>query len=430
MSNRNNDDYFNLDNFDESLDSREYRRRQPNRRNTSYNGRPSYNKRKNMQRRKRVRLRNRIVIVVSGLLILTLLITLIVLMFKGCGSSGSDTRFVPTTTKPAEEEAMNNSVQSNDKLSAANFILAKPTDDTSVEGVDAGTVYVWNNAAYELFGGSDASAEAYSDTINGLAEKLPGINVYSMIVPNHTEMGLPERVKNQVNTNSQAENIKKAYAGMSDKVTAVNAYNYLSEHCNEYIYFKSDHHWTGLGSYYAYKAFADTLGLTPVKLEDCTEQTIDGFTGTFSTMANGIDSDTVHYWKFPYDVSMTVTGADGQNVELDSPYYELAEAGSNTYGVFIEGDNPVTVMKSSAENAQSGKKIAVVKESYGNAFVPYLTANYEEVHVIDFRSFRNVVSQSFATYCNENGITDVLFLNGIMSANTPMQLDSMEGMFN
>ena len=46
------------------------------------------------------------------------------------------------------------------------------------------------------------------------------------------------------------------------KVTPINAYNYLSEHCNEYIYFKSDHHWTGLGSYYAYSAFADTLGLT------------------------------------------------------------------------------------------------------------------------------------------------------------------------
>ena len=73
-----------------------------------------------------------------------------------------------------------------------------------------------------------------------------------------------------------------------------------------------------------------------------------------------------------------------------------------------------------------GKIIAVVKESYGNAFVPYLTYNYEEVHVIDFRTF----GDNLVSYCQQNGIDEVLFLNGVMSANTQIQLDSMSGLFD
>lgn len=76
MNDRNRDDYFNLDNFDESLDSRDYRRRQPNRRQSNYGGRPPYNKRR-PNRRNRTRTRNRIIIVTCFLLIFALLITLI-----------------------------------------------------------------------------------------------------------------------------------------------------------------------------------------------------------------------------------------------------------------------------------------------------------------------------------------------------------------
>ncbi|MBQ1617029.1 MAG: hypothetical protein II086_07200, partial [Ruminococcus sp.] len=69
-------------------------------------------------------------------------------------------------------------------------------------------------------------------------------------------------------------------------------------------------------------------------------------------------------------------------------------------------------------------------ESFGNAFVPYLTYNYSEVHVMDLRTFRDNVGKSFQTYCQENGITDVLFSNGVMSANAQIQLDSISGMFD
>ena len=403
MSDRNNSDYYNFDNYDESIDSREYRRRQPDRRNnrnTTMNGRPPYNKRRPSKRRMRARTRNRIIMVTSALV---------------------------AATKRANAAPVN-----SDKLAIDNFIPANPTDNNA-SGYIANAIYVWNNQAFELFGGSEDTVEGYVDMVNDLSGKLTGMNVYSMIIPNHTEMGLPARLKDSGDapTTSQADNIKTAYAAMDkSKVTPINAYNYLSEHCNDYIYFKSDHHWTGLGSYYAYTAFADTLGMPKLALEDCTEGTIDGFTGSLYNYAEGIDTDTVHYWQFPYSVTMDITDDYGNTQTYDSPYFEGEEGGSLAYGVFIFGDNPLTVMKSSSDKATAGRKIAVIKESYGNAFVPYLTCNYEEVHVCDLRSFRDASSVDFPTYCRNNGITDVLFLNGVMSANNADHFDSIEAMFN
>ncbi len=319
MSDRNSSDYLNLDNFDESLDSREYRRRQPNRRGGSVprNGRPPYDRRPpaRKRRRNRRRIRNRIVIVLSFLLILTLLTTLIVIIVHGCSKRttvATSTETKPPATTAAAPTAVTNppssgSTQTNvpvsKLISTTNFIPSKPTDNNA-DGWVSGSIYVWNQNGFELFGGSESSSAYYAQTVNTLAGKLSGVSCYSMIVPNHAEIGLPERLRQTVPSNSQADNIKAAYAAMNTSVVKpINAYNYLSQHCDEYIYFKSDHHWTGLGAYYAYSALADTLGMKKLSLDDCTEQKIEGFTGTLTDLAGGLDTDTVSYWMFPYEVT-------------------------------------------------------------------------------------------------------------------------------
>ncbi len=430
MSKRNDYNYFDLDNFDDSYDSRDYRRRQPQRRQGSYNRRPSYNTGRNKKRRRNSRrTRNRIIIVSSGIIILILLFVLISSMFKSCfGPSQEALAGVPTETKPAAGATKDtpNRPEVKDDLSPTYF-KTPVIEDNKQDGEMFYGIYKWNSQAYELFGSSEQKAQNYADTINGFADSLKGITVYDMIIPNHTEMGLPQRLKDSsAPSGSQAENIKSVYSKLSDKVTPVNAYNYIADHNDEYIYFGSDHHWTGLGAYYAYAAFADTTKQPVLSLSDCTEQVIDGFTGTFTNTISGLETDSVHYWNFPYEVTMDITDSYGTVNTYTSPYYEYAQGGTLTYGVFIMGDNPLTVLKSSSENATPGKKIAVIKESYGNAFVPYLTYNYEEVHVIDFRHNSN----NLAAYCAENGIEEVLFLNGVMSANTQIQLDSMSGLFD
>ena len=427
MSKRNDYDYFDLDNFDDGYDSRDYRRRQPQRRQGSYNSRPAYNTNRRRRNNKK-RTRNRIIIVSCGILIIILLVVMISSVFKGCFGAKQTNAPVSTETKPvATADTPNNKKNDiQDDLSPTYFKTPQIKDDKS-SGYSAYSIYVWNKQGFELFGSDEARATTYAETINGFADKLNGITVYDMVIPNHTEMGLPQRLKDSdAPSTSQAENIKSIYSKLSDKVTPINAYNYLADHNDEYIYFGSDHHWSGLGAYYAYSAFAKTNDLPVLSLDDCTEQQIEGFTGTFSNTASGLDTDTVHYWEFPYEVTMDITDESGNLNTYTSPYYQYAEAGSLTYGVFIMGDHPLTVLKSDSENAEEGKKIAVIKESYGNAFVPYLTYNYEEVHVIDFRTF----GDNLVSYCQQNGIDEVLFLNGVMSANTQIQLDSMSSLFD
>lgn len=381
------------------------------------------------------RLRNRIVIVGCGILILLAVILLFTLMTKGCSKGGGNHGNISTQTieqQQASNPATNPATEPVSSLPQdlqPTYFKTPVIKDDNTNGELIYSIYVWNKTGYELFGSSDAQAQNYADTINTLANRLSGLNVYDMVIPNHTEYGLPERFKSgEVTSTSQADNIKKIYAALGDNVTPINAYNYLADHNTEYTYFNSDHHWTGLGAYYAYKAFADTNELTALSLEDCAEQTIDGFTGTFTYTTPYLKEDSVHYWELPYTASMDITYASGEVYNYETPYYSAAAPGAYTYGVFLVGDNPLTVIKSSSEKAQAGKKIAIIKESYGNCLAPYFTNNYEEVHVIDFRDFRSTLGTDLKTYCTENDITDVLFVNGVMSANTQIQLDSMLGL--
>ena len=144
MSDRNSWDYLDLDNFDEGIDSRDYRRRYPDRkRNSSYGVRPTYDRRPRSRRRRRNRrrTRNRIIMVTVPLLILVLLITLIAAIVNGCNNRteptviSTDTKppvaateapSVPSTTVPATQP-----VNSGDKLSITNFIAPQPSDHRS-----------------------------------------------------------------------------------------------------------------------------------------------------------------------------------------------------------------------------------------------------------------------------------------------------------
>lgn len=124
------------------------------------------------------------------------------------------------------------------------YFMTPSIKDDNKNGTLSYSIYVWNKTGYELFSSDDARAQNYAQTINGFADKFgSSVKVYDMIVPNHTEMGLPQRLKDSdAPSTSQADNIKAAYAALSDKVTPINCYNRLAEHNTDYIYFKSDHH--------------------------------------------------------------------------------------------------------------------------------------------------------------------------------------------
>ena len=96
-------------------------------------------------------------------------------------------------------------------------------------------------------------------------------------------------------------------------------------------------------------------------------------------------------------------------------------SGEDVYSLFLMGDYPLEHIHSESDSV-CGKKIAVIHESFGNAFVPYLTYNYEDIYSIDFRYWSGDLSE----FCKENGIDDVLIMTNIMFCANQSILDSID----
>ncbi len=369
-------------------------------------------------RRKRLFAR-RATIVGIMLLIAVLIITLIIVgvnaLIKSIGG-GNVEETVSATEAPTEAPT------------TLSFKEPEIPDDKKSKGYYSSAnsaVYIYEKAAYEIFTGDENSAKSYAECISSFKAALgEDVKVYNMVVPTHIEFGVPKRLKEsgEVTSSNQIENLKAIYSNYSEDVVAINCYNKLSEHCKEYLYFNTDYYWTGLGAYYGYQAFCEQADKKVLDLSICKDNAAEGFEGQLLYCDMGLyeNLDTVHYWTFPYNTYAMRTDSNGAIPYETTIYYEGATGGPYTYGAFLWGDCPLFVEYN--KDLTNGEKIAVVKDSYGNPMVPYLTANYEQVHIIDYRYYEGNLEK----YCVENGIDEVLFINNIMSANSSGQQDSLK----
>ena len=183
-------------------------------------------------------------------------------------------------------------------------------------------------------------------------------------------------------------------------VDTVDVLSPLSAHNSESLYYRTDHHWTSLGAYYAYCAWR---GIEPASDEWTQEVLCDNFYGTTwnKVPLPTIPAEEITAWyKHP---SRSVSYNNGQ-YETDSIYERKYLDGSDQYAVFLNSNQAQTVI---AGSGGSGK-LLLIKDSYGNTFSQFPAEDYAEVHVIDLRFFKDDV----IGYAAENGITDALVLYG------------------
>lgn len=310
-------------------------------------------------------------------------------------------------------------------LSDDEFIKSTPTDNNQ-EGVFENNLFIWNDQVFELFYGTETSAKDYAKAINKCAKSFgDNVSVYSMLVPTSTEIKLPQRftADGTVESNSQAEFISNVYSNFNDNVTSVNCYNQLSQNVKEYIYFVGDRNWTGLGGYFGYKAFAEKAGLPELNLNTCTLNSVEGYYGALTLGVNAeIPTDTVNYYTLPYETENTIYEDVKGNGVVGELYYSGAEGGKFTYSLFLhDNSNPLCVIKSQSSEAKG--KILVVKDSLGNAFAPFLTYNYAEVHVVDAAYAAGDIN--LTSYAEENDIDTVLFIGSTRTASFEQSVDNL-----
>jgi len=326
---------------------------------------------------------------------------------------------------PANSDAAKPPEQGSLNSAAIGQSSAEPSNKQNTDaGESYGSIFVYKGRAMSVFGGTKAAGSRYAAVINSYKDALGGgVAVYNLIVPTSAEFYLPEKYKPL--SRSQKDNIDYIYSKLSPGVSAVDAYSEIKNHTDEYIYFNTDHHWTALGAYYAYIAFAKAAGFEPLSLDEFGKGKINGFLGTMygQTQDQKLKEnlDYVDYYIPPVNYI-------AQRYAVNQPYkpYKttlLAEyaKGGSSYSVFLHGDLPL--IKVETEN-KNGRKIMIVKESFGNAFVPFLVANYQEVHIADLRYFQ----LGMVDYIKQNGISELLFINNAFAANTNSFIDKIENM--
>lgn len=277
---------------------------------------------------------------------------------------------------------------------------------------NTGTAVV-GDTGYEIYNYVPSAADAYAKAVNNTGRLLgKKYNVYALVVPTAVGITLPDNKMNKVNSSDQEESIHKLYKKIKFPVQKINLYDTMMKHRTEYIYFRTDHHWTGLGAYYAYQEYCLQTEQTPHALNEYKADSFGNFIGTYYGDSNKnknlrTDKLKVYYPLSNKKLSMKYQMDSGAiakgNVIEDASNYGI----SGKYLAFLGGDHPYVII--SNPEVKEDTSCIIVKESYGNAFAPYLADHYKKIYVVDYRYWTGKLS----SLAKEKKVQDILFVNNI-----------------
>ncbi len=338
--------------------------------------------------------------------------------------SQSDAKHQENLQADADNAAAENAESSYNGESPSSDDDDDDINDGKAKLGSSGTIIVGKGdkvRALMAFGGNSKGGGGYIDLLNTLADQFPGKNVYAMVAPLATEYYLPEKAAKA--SNPQKPFIYSVRDRLSPKVKFVDIYDELLQHKKEDIYLRTDHHWAGLGGYYAAKRLAETAGVPFKGLDAYDRHEIKGFVGSMYGYSKDISvknaPETFVYYtpnQVGYDAEF-VTYTLNKNFKIireskpfKSAFFKKFKDGSgNAYLTFMGTDQAYVKVKTSTPG---NRKLLIIKDSYGNAVPGNLFYSFNEVHVVDFRYFTHNLKE----YINKNGITDIAVCFNVFNA--------------
>ncbi len=265
----------------------------------------------------------------------------------------------------------------------------------------------------ELFGGGEG--EAYVQALNNFQSDLGDkMKIYSVTASTASEFYLPPDYEQY--SVSQKETMDKISQKLDSNIRYVDIISALGKHVNEDIYLRTDHHWSSLGAYYAAQEFAKVAGvpfkdISTYKKVDVTDQ----FSGTLAAWSADADltNDTELFsYYIPDNYDKCTTTYYTTSLEEDGTggfFNQVGFAETAAYLTFMGGDELVVKVNT---NVKNGRKLMIVKDSYGNAVPGFLFGSFEEICVVDMRYF----NRNLEEFAQEEGITDLAFVMVSFSA--------------
>ena len=338
----------------------------------------------------------------------------------GAADRGSYGAAVENSSNPT---AVASEAQTADGVEAANGNMAANAAAANGKITNQGIIIVGaapTARALMMYFGKNGG-EQYAKVVNTYQEKFTDVQVYCMIVPTAVEFYCPEKVKSRVQ--SEEATIENLYAHLMPEVKPIRLIPELKQHTEEAIYLRTDHHWSPLGAYYAARELCKVAGVHVPDLSEFDERVTHSFVGTMYGFTQDVSikrspEDFVYYE--PKNVEYTTTYT---NYSIDENYRVTAEHKPYTgkfffhyrdgsgaaYSTFMGGDCKITRVVTSTKN---GRKVLILKDSFGNALPGYLFGSFEEIHVIDGRYF----TKNMVAYVSQYGITDIVFANNVFKA--------------
>lgn len=257
--------------------------------------------------------------------------------------------------------------------------------------------------------------------IKSFSESQKKIPVRMMLVPDAANVlnhSLPALAKPE----DQTQMFSMVRKDLGDSVEWIDVSTELNKHKTEKIYYKTDHHWTTLGAFYAFQAAAPSLGiegdLSGKYVSHAVSNSFNGMLASKSGVNLGEKEQIDIYVPTEEDTDLIVDYVD-EGKRSTSLYDSSKLKEKDQYTVFLGGNSSLLDIRTVST---STKRLLLVKDSFANSFIPFLTSYYREIVVVDPRYYSGTINDLMDSY----RISEVLFL---YSGNTFFKDNNISGVF-
>ena len=253
----------------------------------------------------------------------------------------------------------------------------------------------------------DEELDRNLEAIKGFRERYPDIPAYMMLVPNAANV-MSDKLPLLAVTEDQTAEFADIRKKLGDSVRWIDVEKKLKKHNDEKLYYHTDHHWTTLGAYYAYQTLTDEMGLDASQAPKWRPYAVTKkFNGTLSA-SSGYETgygEPIYIYsakKVKDNPQVVVNYVDEQ--EKKATLYDMTKLeGKDKYALFLGGNSGRIDIRTDADSTD---RLLILKDSYANCLIPFLTAHYREIIVIDPRYYYGDIDQVMT----ENKITGILYL--------------------
>lgn len=254
-------------------------------------------------------------------------------------------------------------------------------------------------------------------TINSFAQNVD-IPIHFLLIPNSIYIN-EDKLPDNLEIADQREIIENVYGKLNKDINTINVTNILKENKNLKLYYKTDHHMTSKGAYLVYTEYCKKANLESVPISQFKEEIVaKDFLGTFDSKAQVHNQEKDEIVVYKNETNENIEGdCDGKiyNSIFNKQYLKQKDK----YSYFLNGNNAKVVIKT---NIKNGKRLLVIKDSYAHILAQFICQNYEEIHFIDPRYYKDSTSE----YAKENNITEILFLYNVSNILTDISIRTIK----